>query len=554
MPSIQVPARKPDTWHERSEWQQYANKLFRYYSRSSSYVLRFVHDPEMIAAVDVGEGRVFLNPTFPAPSTDLLESVRAQPTGVRENVVQYLNGLLAHEAAHVRFSSVKPAGLLGAVWNSIEDERIERLMARRHRDLGEAFTYIGDVLLTRRFAELTGDPLECVLFWRWAHDHPKLGMPCNDEHAWQRVRPHVEAAWVEPDPDRVVHHARAILTELGRREGDDTPEYLQGPEVSFPVGLGGAHGDESSTSRSAASPEAADQEEQSGDATDGTSDASEDSPADPEEPHGTANNVWNRAAPDANPTPEAPQILPDDPKHQRARELLREVEPKARALGAALALPEAPRTRISHQSRGRFDYGRYVQGAQRPFRVAHQPNRRKMPNLTVLHDVSSSMADVDDPSSNQFAAVRATMMMHRACELARTPFRLITFGSWHHVLVEPTADPEAARAAIAGIRSAGGTSLAPALAAALSAPWTAPLGKPRTHVVLVYCDGGIGEDDASMCREMAHDNPHAFILPVLIGAHVDETQFEIAFGRSLHAPDVSTLADRIRRWVAANLH
>lgn len=79
MPSIQIPASKPDTWHERSEWLRYANTLFRYYSRSSRYALRFVHEPTMIAAVDTDHHRVFLNPEFPPPPGSLLSSFGHAP-------------------------------------------------------------------------------------------------------------------------------------------------------------------------------------------------------------------------------------------------------------------------------------------------------------------------------------------------------------------------------------------------------------------------------------------------------------------------------------------
>ena len=538
MPSIQIPASKPDTWHERSEWLRYANTLFRYYSRSSRYVLRFVHDPTVIAAVDTERHRVFLNPSFPAPPSTLLEFIRARPGSHRDTVILNLWAFLAHEAAHVLYSSRKPDGLLGAVWNAIEDERIERLMASAHPQLATAFTHIGDVLLTRRLENLDRQPLEGVLYWRWAHDHPDLVWTCTDEAAWQRVRPHVEAAWSEPDPERVVDHARAILNALGCEEDAPIPAGLEGPEISCPADLPDRAGAERATLLDPARSKAAPSDEGDGGA-----------PGEGGEQRATAPGSDRQVTGAHVQLPDAPRVMPDDPLHHRARGLLRDVEASARALGTALALPSAPSTRIAHQSRGRFDYGRYAQGAQRPFRVAHQPTRRQMPAITVLHDVSDSMGEAHDPASNQFAAVRATMMIHRACEYARAPFRLIAFAAGFDVVVSPGDDPEHARGAIASLQSRGGTRLAPTLAKALSEPWPSRSSKQRPHVILVYCDGRIDRADARACRSLVQQDPSAFVLPVLIGATISDTSFQQAFGRALHVPDVTTLAARLRDWM-----
>lgn len=552
MPSIRTPASRPVAWHERSEWLQYAHTLFRYYSRSGRYVLRFVHDPDVIAAVDPERHRVLLNPDFPTPPGTLLEFVRAHPENLRDTVILYLHALLAHEAAHVLYSSRKPDGLLGAVWNAIEDERIERLMASAHPRLADAFTHVGDVLLTGRLGSLDRTPLEGVLFWRWVHDHPALSWSCTDEAAWQRAKPHVEAAWSEPDPERVVDHARAILDELGCKADAPIPAGLEGPELGCPSGLphrvraGRAKAPGPARSKRTAN------EEKDG----GAQRAIGERRADAQRPKAPGGQEPGSLEPSAGPgvgPPDAPQVMPDDPRYDRSRELLREVEAGARALGTALALPSAPNTRISHQSRGRFDYGRYAQGAQRPFRVAHQPTRRQLPTITVLHDVSGSMGDLDDPRSNQFAAVRATMMIHRACERARTPFRLIAFDTGFDVVVEPGDDPEHARAAIANLQSRGGTHLAPALAKALGEPWPSRSTQQRPHLILVYCDGGIAHIDAQACRSLVRQNPSAFVLPVLIGTNVSDAGFQEAFGRALHVPDVTTLAARLRDWIGAHL-
>lgn len=587
MPSIRTPASRPVAWHERSEWLQYAHTLFRYYSRSGRYVVRFVRDATTIAAVDPTLQRVYVNPDLPVPPRSHVRFVRERPRGHRDKVVMVLQALLAHEAGHVRHSSAKPDGLLGGVWNALEDERIERLMAAAHPGLAPAFTHIGDVLWTRSIDRLEGDPLEGVLFWRWAHDHPSLSWTCHDAATWRRVLPHVEAAWAEPDPDRVVEHARAILSELDLPDATEVPDYLAGPFVTCPAGLPGS-ARPGRTARAPAGRSDADDCLQDGggdedpqdrdgdeDPRDGDGEGSGAVTGDPAGAPPTGASHTKRAA-SRRPSgdedededrstageavrgasvgpPEPPAIHPSDSEHRRARSLLEEVESQARALGTALAVPSAPRTRISHESRGRFDYGRFVQGAQRPFRAPHHPNRRATPDITVVHDISGSMGRADDPSSAQFAAVRATMMLHRACELSATTFRLIVFDDRHEAIIGPTDDPERARGAIAGIDSRGGTNLAPALAAALDRPMGNAGPRPRPHVVIVYCDGFLTPSDASACQAAVRDHSGAFVLPVLIGSSVDEGGFAEAFGRFLRVEDVTALADRVRRWVTANL-
>src|SRR5690625_1715585 len=134
---IAIPPTKPNTWHERHEWTRYATTLFRYYSRRSNYTLRLETNPNMIAAVDPENRVVTLNPHFTEPEKH--SPVRHNTNDPHEHVTNSLKGYLAHEAGHVRFSADKPAGLLGHIWNSIEDERIERILAQQHPHLKPIF-------------------------------------------------------------------------------------------------------------------------------------------------------------------------------------------------------------------------------------------------------------------------------------------------------------------------------------------------------------------------------------------------------------------------------
>jgi Mg-chelatase subunit ChlD len=205
--------------------------------------------------------------------------------------------------------------------------------------------------------------------------------------------------------------------------------------------------------------------------------------------------------------------------------------------------------RTSHETRGRFDYGRYASNAQRVFRRKTAPGPKRMPRITVLHDISGSMGPANDPSQSQYHALRATMMLQRACELARTPFRLIAFDGSSSDLTHDTRDPERIRARIGELRSRGGTRLAPALRLALEAPTP----RDERHAVIIYCDGHIVGPDATTCQALARAHPEVFILPVLIGPDVLDVEFDTAFGRSMLVPDSNDLPTVLRTWIATNL-
>lgn len=623
---ITIPPSKPEKWHQRFEWVKYANVLFRYFSRRGDYALRLEQAKGMIASVDPRTRIVRLNPDFATAPLQHVRAVRHSPQRMRDHIIASMKGYLAHEAAHVRFSGEKPAGMLGQIWNSIEDERIERLMSQAHPDLAGIFTHIGDIHLTRSWDKLQFTPLEGVLTWRWAHDHPTLRWTCNDPETWARVRPHVEAAWVESDPDMVEEHAKRILEELKLPEGAQAPEIMSGPLVTCPdpepgkdkkggkgkgksqkgqqdqddqAGSGGGgqgeqqdEGQQEGGGKSRGQGQDEDDQDARGGAGDKQDDAQDDTQGagqgdDQQDDDGQDDDQTDSgdtASSDADDgdddgdtddgdgdpfssdggddggaggdgvgypgyEPSAPEVVPEEPNHVRAREILRDVEGHGRDLAAALALPDAPSLRVSHESRGRFDYGRYATGAQRQFRYKQHKGKKELPHITLLHDNSGSMGG-HRPSDAQYHAVRATMMLQRACELSRTPLNVIAFHHSHSYVTNHLDDPEVARGKIGGIHSTGGTNLAPALRTALA------LKHPsrKRHVIVIYCDGQIDGRDATQCQRLAKEHPDTFILPILIGPGTRRDQFDHAFGRSLQVSSADELASKLKSWVSANLH
>lgn len=616
---IRIPRAEPTTWHQRRDWIDYANKLFRFYSRKGTFTLRFLPGSDAIAAVNSQHRTVYLNPEFVTPGAHAAAWVREAPHSERQRIIDNMRGYLSHEAAHVRFSSAKPdAGILGHIWNSIEDERIERLMSERYPDLASVFTYLGDVHLSRSL-ERSNDrsPLAGVLLWRWAHDHPNHPWSSDDPHTWDAVRPIVEHAWRERDPRAVAQHAQRILdllqlpsdqaipnvmqdkTSLSASGNEHRPSHPTTPPAPSNAstndqadnnhdrddsdansGSGGSsgpdHSDEPTNDSSANSGDHHDPSD-----TDDTESAAQpngerEDPTDPSDasdegepgaggaqpdPDGEYHDADDRPHDDGggwsnthgvgddSATRDAPHVLPDEQTHQHARAVLSEVEGHARELGQALLLQEAPRIRTSHETRGRFDYGRYASNAQRVFRRKSAPDKKRMPRITVLHDISGSMGNHSNPNASQYHAIRASMMLQRACELARTPYRLIAFDGAHNDLTTDTSDPERVRARISELRSRGGTRLAPALRSALEQPTP----RDQRHAIIIYCDGEITNDDATRCNGLARAHPEVFILPVLIGPDASSATFERAFGRSMLVPNSNDLPKVLRTWIATNL-
>jgi len=141
----------------------------------------------------------------------------------------------AHEVGHARYSGDPPEGsLLAKLENMLDDERIERGMARLYPILGAYFNLTGDVTWLQPPAIDSADDspfrvIQAVLLHRWEHDRPdwesKIQLSETNQARWEKVRPLVEAAWDAPRPEGVIEAAREILRIL------DLPEDKPEPEI-----------------------------------------------------------------------------------------------------------------------------------------------------------------------------------------------------------------------------------------------------------------------------------------------------------------------------------
>lgn len=477
----------PLPWPQQSRWRTFVNDLFRYYSRRSNYTV-VMTDQYGTAAVDPVHHVVYLSPELlPTAAPDTVRHAPGDDLGVRALLIR---GLMAHEAGHVQFSLDKPAALLGQLWNALEDERMERLMAQRYPELEEAFSFLGDTLAEKVSGGWTGTSLEGCLAMRFEHDRPQPKWQPTNPDEWADIWPLVQAAWTAPDSDRVVWISRCILQLLNKREDAD--------EQPFPLVL----------------------------RADGAADRAGDSG----EPGGAPGGGPAAAPADPAPPPGGQQDL-----------VRGDIEGPARLLASVLReQTKLARTR-AHESRGHLDFHRYLEGRQRLFRHKEVPEQARNVHVTWIVDRSGSMQIEGRMSS----AVQALFMGVRAAQLAQVPTRVLAFDEQVDEVVATGCRPDQAMAQIGQLYARGMTLLAPAMKRALSAPRQS--GDQHVHIVI--CDGGLEPADMQACGRLAKAHPDVMVLPVLIGEAAEGEILENwrrTFGVLLTAHDHTELAQVIR--------
>lgn len=252
-------------WHQQPRWRKYVTQLFALISRRMNFTCEF-RSGNLIAGVIPDARRLIINPALiPIPNAE----VRFDPGTEHARRVTVLRAVVAHEAGHVVFSAPKPAQPhLGWLWNALEDERMERLVVRRHPELLSDFAFLGDaMLLNGPGGEL--DLLNACLVWRWAHDRqdlPFLLKPEDEERWTSGIRPLVEAAWDAPAGE-VAGIAQQILDAL--------PEAQANSALPRPALSADGAGMTETGATPPAPPRAAPQDQSSNDAkSEGTQDGS----------------------------------------------------------------------------------------------------------------------------------------------------------------------------------------------------------------------------------------------------------------------------------------
>jgi hypothetical protein len=487
---MHVPTLIESVWWRQKAWCEYGAKLFAFYSLKRNYRLCF-NTSIPTALVSSEQRLVAVNPVWPVIPKDA--GIRFLERG-RAFHISMLKGFLSHEAGHVRFSGEKPLGLLGDVWNSLEDERIERLMCQDHEDLKDTFTMLGDLFAVRahRSGDMRGETIEGVLYWRWCHDqaHP-LWQAANEEQ-WGRVRLLVEAAWQAPDSAEVTLIAKIILRVLGIPE--DAPSDPRFVSLTASGGAGEAM--------------------QTSNGGDGASD----------EP--------------------VPPPLESDAGLEQLAAILVEVEPYVRDLSEALKPPARRLTPQPTRSRGRFSFERYKAGSERIFRA--KPIHLEQPlELCLCVDLSGSMGEADDVDSGLYAVQRLAVLLGQVCNLARIPLTIIGFNHEAWLIREKTTTNDETLWRLAGLEASGGTRLARGLELVVQTV-------TQRCTCLVVCDGELSEDDEAQCAKLARASSSIDHIPILISDAEDAKEtYEQIFKRYLCVSDVSELPKLVKAWLRA---
>ena len=571
---LTLPAsRSTQPWHQQRPIRKAVLDVFRYCSRKLSYAL--LMKPSADLAWVMPERRlVFITASLP----EVPAGVRFDPVGEDLRRSLFLVGFAAHEAGHVRFSGPKPPGTLGELWNALEDERMERLMARAYPELrlAQAFTFLGDVVSARAQEKFTGSALEGCLFWRWEHDRLQPRWQVNEQDAdlWEDVRPLVEAAWHARDSDQVTWIARQILGLIRAQQ----QEQLQAPDTGAPQ-PGNGEGQDTAASGSPAPGEPGPdgtspaEAEQGGDEEGAGEDTGDDLTV-PESWEGQVSATGaNADARDGSAEATATQspeeqaelerqlaalrgglgaghegkpIIPA-PAVEAAGELLAAgVEGYARQLAPLLRPQERPGMTTSHRSKGRFRYDRYAQGAEKQFARKTVPSKPQATLIDLLVDVSASMA-----GERLECAAQGALLLTRAAALTGSRVRVTAFNKSFQEVVPVGSDFRAASHLIAGLSAGGGTRLFPALEHVLATSAARP---DEIHVVGVICDGDLSNPDYAACQDLVKTARAQGVrfIPILIGDALQaQAHWRQAFGAAVPCADLAALAAMLKATLTA---
>lgn len=203
--------RSPLPWYQQGRIKKWLIDLFALTSRKKTYTLQ-IGGSKGLAWVAPQLRRVYVTTKLPT-TTEGHALLRFDPGNADARMELMLKGFMAHEAGHVRHSHSKPSGKIGRIWNCIEDERIERLMAAEFPELKVAFTFLGDIVNEQHRPKWSYTAMEGVLVWRFEHDRttPRWQPRKADRDLWyDEILPRLEEGWLAPNSHEVERLAREI--------------------------------------------------------------------------------------------------------------------------------------------------------------------------------------------------------------------------------------------------------------------------------------------------------------------------------------------------------
>lgn len=476
------PAPSPQPlWWQTTSIQNWSYQTWRYYSWRPGYRLTLTTS-EQTAYVNMRAKVVVCNPEYPYPSLKYRPHVRGLPKDVREFQLRYLESLIAHEAGHTHHTGDLPAGLLGQLVNIIEDERMERRMARTFPELRALFQFAADADAAHTLDRNGpgGDAITGCLLHRFTWHHPVWAYVPDqpDAHHWPAVKEILEAAWEAPAYEDVVEAARQILKLLGIPENaprrDDLERHTEGNGLNLSGSRGGA-----------------------GPGEGGDRPGGEQAGGKPEKP-----------MLEQQPTPST-------------RELQSRTLGLSRHLAGLLRRKGSPARTEQSRDRGHFRYDRYATGSERYFQRKVGAQAPGLTHLRLAVDISGSMLS----QGRMDAARELTFALIQAAQLADIPMLAVAFDDDVLPIADPRHPGMTALNQAARLAPRGGTELAPALAAI----WKPVL--PGESVTFIITDGGLSQSDYAACA-LLKEKHTGMIVPILLASGTSARQgYEQTFGR-----------------------
>ncbi len=535
-PTTPAPLRPTDHWWTTPAVNRWLHTTWRYYAWRPGYQLR-LNPAEPTAWVNMRDKVMVANPCYPYPPVKYVRHIRGLPQDLHAFQLQYLEGLIAHEAGHTHFSGDLPPGLLGQLVNIVEDHRMERLMARDFPHLATLFQFACDVDAAHALHQdgAGGSLIRGCLLHRFTQAHPHWAYEPAASLAptWDRIRPMLEAAWDAPTYDDCVQACRAILALIG--EPEDAPRdhsvqvFLEGDGMALePMPAG-------QPVRPTAGPDAGTQAPLAG------PDQDDPRPGDGTgRPHGAAGPA----------RPERPAI--DPALSARADQLLSDTAGDVRRLVGILRVPHAPSRVSTSRDRGRLRVDRAVTRHARPFDHRVGQDRPVQAGLRIAVDISSSMGLALPGGRHRTRmdlARHATFMLVRAAQLSGTPVMVTAFDHQIHPVVDGRTTPLQALNGVADLRQQGDTALSPALQQLHALPFPGP------SLTIVITDGDLTDMDYAACRAISLRSGQRALIPILIHASdTTEAKYVEAFGQCVHLAQADQLIGHLTSFLRSRLH
>lgn len=522
-------------WYQQNNVKAWLGHLFALTSRKSTYTLQ-LGGSQGLAWVNPQQRRIFVSTKLPEIKEQGL--LRFDPLAPRPRLEMLLKGLVIHEAAHVRHSLEKPAGQIGQIWNCIEDERIERLMAAEYPELLPVFAFLGDVVTEAQSEHWDYSIKEGLLAWRFEHDRvdPRWKPQAQSCTLWnEEILPRLEAGWAAPDSEVVTELATEIYELL--TENEDSAQTT--PETSPDMEQESEHATEQVRGHSSTTQSPAPEQEPHIWNILGASGAN----ADQLEPATDESNDSNGGDEPMNTTLPNMPLLASEPAI-----IAPEIEGYARRL-APLLRPLEKRGQVRpHRHKGRYDVRRDLRGDERVFLYKTIPTKPVPLTIQLLLDTSSSMRG--EPLE---ATKTAAHMLIRAAALAQSKAYVHCFHSTHEPLItKPMSYLEAAEL-ISRLKARGGTLLAPLL----NTVTIQPIAPHEAEMIAVVCDGELSQEDYAQCALIVQKGRKAGkkYLPLLIDQALSYTEeWKQVFGSAVACDNHTDIAKHLKASLTALRH